>query len=175
MDITVKTSSTLRLVVVALSVCCLCACYPRPHRFFERPDISGVLLDNGTPVSGAAVVIAHTRGDDGNYCEGGRAVGVTDATGAFRIDADTTLHLFTSILNPPNTVSVATSVCFKIGANQKLGVVLLSHSDRKTSYVLSCNTSSPPAEFKQDVIWTMDKWGICTNGAGWSKVTSRDP
>ena len=174
MEITIKASRTLWPVIMVLAACCLCACYPRPHRFFERPDISGVLLDNGAPVSGATVLIAHTRGDNGNYCEGGQGVGVTDSAGAFRVDADTTLHLFTSILNPPNRVSVATSVCFKIGARQKLGVVLLSHTDRKTSYVLSCNTNSPPTEFKQSVIWSRDMWGICTNGAAWSKVTSRD-
>jgi hypothetical protein len=111
-------------------------------------------------------MIAHTRGDDGDYCVGGRAVGVTDSTGAFRVDAESALHLFTSILNPPNTVSVGTSVCFKIGIRRKLDVLLLSRSDRKMSYVLSCNISSPPVEFKQHVIWSADKWGVCTNGAG---------
>lgn len=163
MDVTRSTRAVLLLTVMAIAGQIVSACYPRPHNFTSSPEVSGVLLKGGVPVSGATVLIAHTRGDDGNYCRDGRILAVTTEDGRFHVDANTDLHLFTSLLNPPKDVAQMTSVCFDLPAQQKLGVLLLALTDRKTSYALSCDLDSPPREFKQDVIWPKNKWGICQN------------
>jgi hypothetical protein len=124
-----------------------------------------VLLRGGVPVNGARVMIAHIRGDDGNYCRDGLVVAVTTEDGHFHVDARTNLHLFTSLLNAPKDVGQMTSVCFDLPERQTLGVLLLAPTDRRTSDLLTCDLDSPPREFKQRVIWETDKWGICGNGS----------
>jgi hypothetical protein len=163
MEATRPTRAVLLVAVMATVSQIVSACYPRPHEFTSSPEVSGVLLHNGLPVNGARVLIAHTRGDDGNYCRDGRVVAVTTEDGKFHVDASTELHAFTSLLNPPKSVAQMTSVCFDLPAQQKLGVLLVAPTDRKTSYALSCDLDSPPREFKQLVVWPKDKWGICQN------------
>jgi hypothetical protein len=163
MDVTRSTRTIFVLTVMATAAQSVSACYPRPHRFTSSPEVSGVLLKGGVPVNGARVLIAHTRGDDGNYCRGARVVAVTTDDGRFKVGASTDLHLFTSLLNAPKDVAQMTSVCFELPAQQKFGVLLLAPTDRETFYTLSCDLDSQPVEFKQHVIWSKDKWGICRN------------
>jgi hypothetical protein len=165
MDATRSTRSLLLVTVIAAASQIISACYPRPHEYTSSPEVSGMLLRDGVPVSGARVMIAHTRGDDGNYCRNGRVVAVTTEDGHFYVGARTNLHFFTSLLNAPKDVGQMTSVCFDLRERQTLGVLLLAPTDRKTSDVLSCDLDSPPREFKQRVIWQKDKWGICGNGS----------
>jgi hypothetical protein len=165
MEVTRSTRSLLLVMTIAGASEIVSACYPRPHEYTSSPEVTGVLLRDGSPVNGARVMIAHTRGDDGNYCRDGRVVAVTTEDGHFHFNARTELHLFTSLLNPPKEVAQITSVCFDLPERQKLGVLLLAPTDRKTSDVLSCDLDSTPREFKQHVIWEKDKWGICGNGA----------
>jgi hypothetical protein len=73
-----STRSLLLLAVIAASQI-VSGCYPRPHEYTSSPEVSGVLLRGGVPVNGAPVMIAHTRGDDGNYCRDGRVAAVTIA------------------------------------------------------------------------------------------------
>jgi hypothetical protein len=165
MDATRSIRCLLLATALAGASLLVSACYPRPHKFTSSPEVSGVLLRGGLPVSGARVLIAHTRGDDGNYCRDGSVVALTTEDGRFHIGAHTNLHLFTSVLNAPKDVGQMTSVCFDLPQRPTLGVLLLSPSDRETSYVLSCDLESPPREYKQQVIWPKDKWGICGNGS----------
>jgi hypothetical protein len=163
MDVTQFSKTTLLLTAMAISSPLVSGCYPRPHRYTNTPEISGVVRKSGVPVNGARVLLAQTRGDDGNYCRDARVVAVTTEDGRFKVAANTELHFFTSLLNPPNSVAQMTSVCFEIPAHLKLGVLLLARTDRETSIVLSCDLDSPPVEFKQGVVWQKDKWGICQN------------
>ena len=107
--------------------------------------------------------LAHTRGDDGNYCKGSRVVGVTDKDGRFHVDPSVQLRLFTSLLNPPDQISRLTSVCFDVPGQQVLGVLLMASTARVRSFDLSCDLNSEPREFKRGVVWPHDKWGICSN------------
>jgi hypothetical protein len=142
----------------------ICACYPRPHSYISNPEISGVLLRDGNPVGGAQVLMAHTAGVDGNYFLEAHAAAITRPDGHFHVAPTTRWRVFTSLLNPPDHVHALTSVCFDAPEHSKLGVLLLSDTDRKTSVVLSCDLNSPPRDFKQAVIWQKDRWGICANG-----------
>jgi hypothetical protein len=162
MDVIHSMRAALLLMVIAISSI-VSACYPRPHEFTSTPEISGVLFNGGVPVTEARVVIAHTRGDDGNYCRDGRVVGVTDKDGRFHVDPGIDIHLFKSLLNPPNTVFQMTSVCFELPGQQKFGALIMALTDRKTSFEMSCDLNSVPREFKQGVVWSVDKWGICSN------------
>ena len=157
----VKTICLIAMVVTSAQI--VSACYPRSHQFTSRPEVSGILLKGGVPINGARVMIAHTRGDDGNYCRGALVAAVTTEDGRFRVRAATNLHFFASLLNQPRDVLEMTSVCFELPAQQKFGVLLLAPTDRETSYALSCDLDSPPVEFKQHVIWSKNKWGICQN------------
>lgn len=165
MGATRSTRSLLLAMAIAAASQIISACYPRPHEFTSSPEVSGVLLRGGVPVSGARVMIAHTRGDDGNYCRDGSVVAVTNEDGRFHVGPRTNLHLFASLLNAPKDVGQMTSVCFDLPERTTLGVLLLAPTDRETSDVLSCDLQSPPREFKQHVIWPKDKWGICGNGS----------
>jgi len=107
--------------------------------------------------------LAQTRGDDGNYCRDGRVVGVTGRDGGFHIDPSVRLHLFTSLLNPPDKVFELTSVCFEVPGRSILGVLLMASTDRVISFELSCDLNSDPREFKQGVVWPSEKLGICSN------------
>jgi hypothetical protein len=140
------------------------ACYPRPHEYLSNPQISGVLLRDGVPVSGAEVLMAHTDGYDGNYCREARVVAITSQDGHFHVAADTHWRLFTSLLNPPKYIQAMTSVCFDAPEHLKLGVLLLANTDRNRAVTLSCDLMSPPRDFKQAVIQQKDTWGICVNG-----------
>lgn len=151
-------------VLIVTGSLLMCACYPRPHEYISNPEISGVLLRDGVPVSGARVLMAHTAGNDGNYCREARAAATTGQDGHFHVRVTTDWRLFTSLLNPPRYVQALTSVCFDAPGQSKLGVLLLADTDRKTAVVLSCDLNSPPREFRQRVIWQKDKWGICVNG-----------
>lgn len=164
MDVTRSTRSLSLTTVVATASQIISACYPRPHEYTNSPEVSGVLLHGGAPVSGARVMFAHTRGDDGNYCRDARLVGITSEDGHFHVDASTELHLFASVLNPPKYIAEVTSVCFDLREQLKLGVLLMAPTDRKTTYDLSCDLDSPPREFKQRMIWQKNQWGICGNG-----------
>jgi hypothetical protein len=164
MDVIRSTRSFLLVTVIAAASQFVSACYPRAHEYTSSPEVSGVLLRGGVPVSGARVMIAHSRGDDGNYCRDALAVAVTGDDGRFHVDANTHLHLFASLLNSPKYVAELTSVCFEVPEQVKLGVLLMAPTDRKTSDVLSCDLDSPPREFKQHVIWQKEQWGICGNG-----------
>jgi hypothetical protein len=153
----------LQPTIATIAILFVAACYPRPYEYTRSPEVTGVLLRAGAPVSGMRVMFAHTRGDDGNYCRDGAVVAITDEEGKFHVGPSTRLHFFTSLLNPPKYVSALTSVCFDPGEGRTLGVLLLAPTDRKTSYALSCDLSAPPREFKQSVIWPKGKWGICRN------------
>jgi hypothetical protein len=162
---TLTNSNIKSLVFLAAAVLLTTGCYPRPHKYIESPAISGVLLKGGLPAAGVSVSLAQTRGDDGNYCSGSRAVGVTDKDGKFHVDPSIHMHLFTSLLNPPNLVFQETSVCFEVTGKQKLGVLIMARTDVVNSFELACDLDSEPREFKQGVVWPADKWGICSNPA----------
>jgi hypothetical protein len=159
----VTSSAGKCLLLLVASVAFTTGCYPGPHQYIESQAISGVLIKSGSPAAGINVSLAHTRGDDGNYCKGSRVVGVTDKDGRFHVDPSVHVDLFTSLLNPPNQVSQLTSVCFEVPGEQVLGVLLMASTDRMKSFELSCDLNSGPREFKQGVVWPSDKWGICSN------------
>jgi len=143
---------------------CISACYPHPHQYIRTQEFSGVLLKSGLPVSAAAVYVSHAPGDNHQFCEGAKEVAVTSSDGHFHIDRVVEEHLFTSVLNPPDTVLQTTSICFHTSEANVLGVTTLSHTDRKLAFVLSCDLDSPPVDFKQGVILQPNEWGICKNG-----------
>ena len=164
MDMTCAIGNRLLAVSIVTGSLLVCACYPRPHEYISSPEISGVLLRGGVPVSGAQVLVAHTAGNDGDYCREARVAAMTSQDGHFHVSVTAHWRLFTSLLNPPRYVQALTSVCFDAPGQSKLGVLLLADTDRKTAVVLSCDLNSAPREFKQRVIWQKDKWGICVNG-----------
>src|ERR1700678_2674690 len=112
MEVVAPGKTLSQLAVAASTVLCLLARYPRTHEYTQVPAISGVLLNNGKPVSGATVFVAQTRPDNDNFCKGLRAMGVTNDDGYFNIDPIVRLHLFTSVLNPQDVVLRTTTVCF---------------------------------------------------------------
>jgi hypothetical protein len=63
MDATRSTRSLLLAMAIAAASQIISACYPRPHEFTSSPEVSGVLLRGGLPVSGARVVIAQLSCD----------------------------------------------------------------------------------------------------------------
>jgi hypothetical protein len=161
----VTNSARKSLLLLATAVPIISGCYPRPHNFVSSPEISGVLLKDGIPVTDVKVSLAQTRGDDGNYCRDSRVVGVTDKDGRFHVGPGGQIHFFTSLLNPPNTVFQVTSVCFEVPGQQRLGALIMARTDLVKSFELSCDLNSAPREFKQGVVWSADKWGICSNPA----------
>lgn len=120
-----------KVAIVGLLVVCLLACYPLPHEYTRVPAISGVLLDNGKPVSGATVLVAQTGINGDNPCQGLKAMGVTNDDGHFNIDPVVRLHLFTSILNPPDVVLQTTTVCFQTAAAPAFGMTIIARTDQR--------------------------------------------
>jgi hypothetical protein len=82
-----------RLAAVGLALTWLLACYPRPHEYTSVPAISGVLINNGMPVSGATVLVAQAGFNSDNHCQGLKAMGTTNDDGHFNIDPVVRLHL----------------------------------------------------------------------------------
>ena len=156
---------TVRLIAAtATAAQVLSACYPRAHEVTDTPAVSGVLLKGGVPASGVRVLISHTRGDNGDFCREARVVAITTEDGGFNVPRNTNSHLFASLFNEQRLVLQTTAVCFEHSAQHQLGVLVLAPTDRETSYSVTCDLDSPPVEFKQHVIWSKDKWGICRNG-----------
>ena len=139
------------------------ACYPRAHEYTRVPAISGVLLNNGKPVSGATVCVAQAGFDSDNHCQGLKAMGVTNEDGQFNIDPVVRLHLFTSILNPPDVVSQATTVCFQTAAELAFGMTIIARTNRTMSFSASCDLATPNREFRGRVSIPGNPRGICIN------------
>jgi hypothetical protein len=141
----------------------LAACYPHPREYTSIPAISGVLLNAGKPVSGAGVFVAQTGAVDDNYCQGLRPVGTTDSNGSFQIEPLVEHRLFTSVLNPPQSIHQMTSVCFKAAAKQYYGMTILAPTDHPTSYKASCDLASAYVVFLGDGSIPGNPRGICAN------------
>jgi hypothetical protein len=156
-------TTLLRITAAGLAFMCLLACYPRPHEYTRVPAISGVLLDNGKPVSGATVFIAQTRPMDDHYCQNPKAVGITDQDGYFNIDPVVRLHLFTSILNPPDVVLQMTTVCFQTASEPAFGMTIIARTNRTMSFSASCDLATPNMVFRGRVSIDGNRRGICTN------------
>jgi hypothetical protein len=152
-----------KVAIVGFLVQCLLACYPRPHEYTRVPAISGVLLNNGKPVSGATVFVAQSRFDSDNQCHGLKAMGVTDDDGRFNIDPVVRLHLFTSILNPPDVVLQMTTVCFQTAAEPAFGMSIIAGTNRTMSFSAACDLATPNGEFRGRVSIPGNPRGICTN------------
>jgi hypothetical protein len=134
------------------------ACYPWPHTYVSAPEVSGVLLEGTHPVVGAKVLVAHTRGDDGQYCRDARVVTTTWEGGKFQFDAVVSLHPFTSVLNPPETVRQMSSICFEVNGQQTLGAVVTARTDRSSAFTLSCDLSGQPRDAGRGVA---GPYGVC--------------
>jgi hypothetical protein len=127
------------------------------------PAISGVLLNNGKPVGGATVFVAQTGFDGDDHCQGLKPMSVTNDDGHFNIDPVVTLHLFTSILNPPDVVLQTTTVCFKTAAEPTFGMSIIARTNRTMSFSASCDLATPNSEFRGRVSIPGNPRGICTN------------
>jgi hypothetical protein len=141
----------------------LAACYPRPHEYTSIPAISGVLLNAGKPVSGAAVFVGQTGALDDNYCQGLRPVRTTDSNGNFQIGPLIEHRFFASVLNPPQSIHQMTSVCFKATAQQYFGMTILAPTDHQRSYRASCDLASTHVVFLGDGSIPGSPRGICVN------------
>jgi hypothetical protein len=159
-----STSKTIaQMIAVGLAVLGLLACYPRPHEYTRVPAISGVLLNNGKPVSGATVFVAQTGFDSDNHCQGLRAMGVTNDGGKFQIAPVVKLHLFTSLLNPPEVVLQMTTVCFQTASEPAFGMSIIARTNRTMSFTASCDLATPDMVFRGRVSIPGNPRGICTN------------
>jgi hypothetical protein len=127
------------------------------------PAISGVLLDHGMPVADATVLIAQAEPINDQYCEGLKEVGVTDHDGHFNIDPVVRLHLFTSILNPPDVVLQMTTVCFQTASEPAFGMSIIARTNRTMSFTASCDLATPDMVFRGRVLIPGNPHGICTN------------
>jgi hypothetical protein len=152
-----------RITITGLVLANLLACYPRPHEYTQVPAISGVLLNHGTPVTGATVFIAQSRPTNDKYCQNSKAVGVADHDGHFNIDPVVRLHLFTSILNPPDVVLQMTTVCFQTASAPAFGMTVIARTNRTMSFGASCDLATPNSEFRGRVSIPGNPRGICTN------------
>jgi hypothetical protein len=152
-----------RITAAGLACLCLFACYPRPHEYTQVPAISGVLLDNGKPVSGATVFVAQTRPNNDNYCQGLRAMGVTNEGGNFQIPPVVNLHFFASVLNPPDVVLQMTTVCFQTATDPAFGMTIIARTNRTMSFSASCDLATPNMLFRGRVSIPGNPRGICTN------------
>lgn len=141
----------------------LVACYPRPHEYTTVPAISGVLLDAGKPVTGAAVFVAQTGAADDNYCQGLWPAGATDSNGNFQIGPLIERRFFSSVLNPPQHMHQMTSVCFKVAAQKYFGMTVLAPTDHTRSYRASCDLASTHVVFLGDGTIPGNPHGICVN------------
>jgi hypothetical protein len=143
---------------------CACSLAIRaPHEYAKVPAITGVLLNDGKPVSGASVLIAQIGPINYPYCQQLNAVGVTDQDGHFKIDPVVRLHLFTSILNAPEDVFQTTTVCFQTGADPAFGMTIIARTNRTMSFSASCDLATPDRIFAGRTSIPGNPRGICTN------------
>jgi hypothetical protein len=163
MEVQTLVMNPFRLAAVGLALTWLLACYPRPHEYTRVPAISGVLSNNGKPVSGAKVFVAQTGFDGDNHCQGLKAMSVTNDDGHFNIDPVVRLHLFTSRLNPPDVVLQTTTVCFQTTAEPAFGMSIIARTNRIMSFSASCDLAMPNREFRGGVSIPGNPRGICTN------------
>ena len=141
----------------------LSGCYPRPHDFFRRPEMSGVLVKDGVAVAGAAVRVGYIPDVGRDRCLAADRVTSTAGDGSFHIAAAEDHEWFTSLLNPPERVSQINSVCFELNGRTYLGATILSRTDHLVSYRMQCDLGTPSVEFKQNTIWPSYQWGVCRN------------
>jgi len=151
----------MAIPLVAL-LAALSGCYPHSHNYVLTQEFSGVLLEDGTPMTGVSVSVSRTRGDTGDYCIEPEVVAVTSNTGAFHIPRQIQKQHFTSVLNPPQMVSQSMSICFEARGKRRLGAFVISPTDREVRYDAVCDWNSRGVEFKQNTILAPHQRGICT-------------
>jgi hypothetical protein len=67
--------------------------------------------------------------DSDDHSQGLKATGTTNDDGHFNIDPIVRLHLFTSILNPPDVVLQTTTVCFQTAAEPAFGMTIIARTN----------------------------------------------
>ena len=90
-------------------------------------------------------------------------MGVTSKDGHFNIDPVVRLHLFASILNPPDVVLQTTTVCFQTAAQPAFGMSIIARTDRTMSFSASCDLATPDRLFRGRVSIPGNPRGICVN------------
>jgi hypothetical protein len=159
-------SICLALVMSVVLLGPLDACDLGSHDYVRTQEFSGVLLKGGVPMAGAAVLVSHSRGDDGNYCANPEVITATSESGTFRVPARTQARDFGSRLNPPGTVLQMTAICFRALGQQKLGALVIAPTDHEVKYSAICDWDSPSVEFTQKVQMNPNQWGICKRANG---------
>ena len=97
------------------------------------------------------------------HCQGLKAIGITNDDGHFNIDPVARLHLFTSILNPPDVVLQTTTVCFQTAPEPAFGMSIIARTNRTVSFAASCDLATPDRLFRGRVSIPGNPRGICVN------------
>lgn len=141
----------------------LLGCYPSPHAFTRVPEITGVLVNAGKPLTEVPVYVAQSRADDGNYCRGMRPVAITDSNGKFQIGPIIEHHFFVSLLNPPQFTLQETSICFQVAAKQYLGMTVVASTEHPKRFEAACDLAAPMQGYLGYVSVPGNPVGICSN------------
>lgn len=87
--------TTKRIAILISASIALSGCFPAPHRSQVIPEISGVVTQNGRPVTGAEIRVRYRYGEDHTI-----VIGKTNAQGEFSYSGKKKFHLFVFIGDP---------------------------------------------------------------------------
>ena len=107
---------------VALAICAIytCGCFPAPVLYHTRPDIEGVIMQNGRPAEGVKVTYSTNLGD--TKCDSDDAypqTAVTSSDGTFHLQG--TRSFFHIVYLMPGSEDDGTGrICFDTADGQRL-------------------------------------------------------
>jgi hypothetical protein len=119
----------------------IAGCAPFPHRVVRVPEIRGTLTDAGVPVTDAIVLIAQNRDEP---CGEAAIQGRTNDRGEFLIPEQFRTAFIYDFINPPDTVSQLTALCFEMPGGPAIFRGRLMHSIHESAVVnVACDSRSP--------------------------------
>jgi hypothetical protein len=133
----------MRALILLMLSAGLVSCVPKPHIAFVRPEVSGVILDDGRPVLGVELFLSKAAVVD-QPCEYfGERINVS-LEGRFSWPSIQERLLFDSLIDPVELRSNFTVLCIRHPTKGRLvGAMLFTNQKVPVSLLLNCDVAHP--------------------------------
>lgn len=130
----------LRLISVTLIF--LIGCVPKPHEEWTRPQINGVVQQNGSPVVDGGIYVGYSQTKD---CSKLMEAATTNTEGSFEVLANKQRKFWYDIINGENVGQLIT-ICIKTSDQYFYGGEFLFKKFSKPHFKLICDISQNARE-----------------------------
>ena len=137
------TTVLLRVSIFLVLAAHLASCVPKPHVAHLRPAVSGILLEDGKPISGVELFLGKFPGNNQPCTDVGEVVPVSPE-GTFSWASVQEHKLTDSLINPVAARGMLTVLCIRHPKKGVLiGVTMMTKQDKPVSLRLICDVARP--------------------------------